>query len=113
MAPTDGAAAVNPLDPVVVATNHGTLESVTMTNDEGRVVEGIFTPDRLSWKPGVPLGYGRTYTLTVSAVGDQSARSEKTSTFTTVTPRQPDHAVLRHHRRELARRRRSHSASAP
>ncbi len=57
-----------------------------MTNDEGRVVEGIFSPDRLSWKPGVPLGYGRTYTLAVIAVGDQGVRSEKASTFSTVTP---------------------------
>ncbi|MFD9668839.1 Ig-like domain-containing protein, partial [Rhodococcus sp. NPDC059968] len=86
VSPADGASAVNPLDPVSVSTIGGTLESVTMTNDEGRVVEGIFTPDRLSWKPGVPLGYGRTYTLAVAAVGDQGVRSEKTSTFSTVTP---------------------------
>ncbi len=84
--PADGTATVNPLDPVSVNTTGGTLETVTMTNDEGRVIEGIFTPDRLSWKPGVPLGYGRTYTLAVTAIGDQGIRSEKTSTFSTVTP---------------------------
>ena len=86
VSPADGAPAVNPTDPVAVSTTGGTLETVTMTNDEGRLVEGIFTPDRLSWKPGVPLGYGRTYTLAVIAVGDQGVRSEKTSTFSTVTP---------------------------
>ena len=86
VAPADGVTAVNPLDPVIVATTGGTLETVTMTNDEGRVVEGIFTPDRLSWKPGVPLGYGKGYTLAVTAVGDQGVRSEKTSTFSTITP---------------------------
>ena len=86
VSPADGAAAVNPLEPVSVATIGGTLETVTLTNDEGRVIEGIFTPDRLSWKPGVPLGYGRTYTALVTAVGDQGVRSEKTSTFSTVTP---------------------------
>ncbi|MBC2640724.1 MULTISPECIES: Ig-like domain-containing protein [unclassified Rhodococcus (in: high G+C Gram-positive bacteria)] len=86
VAPADGASAVNPLDPVSVSTAGGTLETVTMTNEEGRAVEGIFTPDRLSWKPGVPLGYGRAYTVAVTAVGDQGVRSEKTSMFTTVTP---------------------------
>ena len=84
--PGDGSAAVNPLDPVSVATSGGTLETVTMTNDDGRVVEGIFTPDRLSWKPGVPLGYGKTYTVDVAAVGDDGTRSTLISTFSTITP---------------------------
>ncbi|ABG98799.1 conserved hypothetical protein [Rhodococcus jostii RHA1] len=84
--PADGATAVNPLDPVSVGTEGGTLESVTMTNDEGKVIDGIVTPDRLAWKPGAPLGYNRTYTLVVTAVGDEGARSERTSTFSTVRP---------------------------
>jgi lipoprotein-anchoring transpeptidase ErfK/SrfK len=84
--PADGVAAVKPLDPVSVDTTGGTLESVTMTNDEGRVIDGIFTPDRVSWKPGVPLGYGKTYTLVITAVSDDGARSDRTSTFTTVRP---------------------------
>ncbi|MFC9556670.1 Ig-like domain-containing protein [Rhodococcus sp. NPDC056960] len=84
--PGDGATAVNPLDPVTVTTDGGTLESVTLTNDEGRVIDGIFTPDRVSWKPGQPLGYGKTYTLAAVAVGEQGARSERTGTFSTVAP---------------------------
>lgn len=44
VSPADGVAAVNPTDPVVVATTGGSLETVTLTNDEGRAVEGIFTP---------------------------------------------------------------------
>ncbi|QTJ67215.1 L,D-transpeptidase family protein [Rhodococcus sp. ZPP] len=84
--PADGVAAVKPLDPVSVDATGGTLESVRMTNDEGRVIDGIFTPDRVSWKPGVPLGYGKTYTLVITAVGDDGARSDRTSTFTTVRP---------------------------
>ncbi|MCQ4121863.1 Ig-like domain-containing protein [Rhodococcus sp. FXJ9.536] len=84
--PADGAAAVNPLDPVSVEAEGGTLESVTMTNDEGRVVDGIFTPDRVSWKPGVPLGYGKTYTLVVAAVSEAGGRTDRASTFSTVRP---------------------------
>jgi len=69
--PADGATAVNPLDPVSVGTEGGTLESVTMTNDKGKIIDGIVTPDRLAWKPGAPLGYNRTYTLAVTSVGDR------------------------------------------
>ncbi|MFH5244099.1 L,D-transpeptidase [Antrihabitans spumae] len=84
--PDDGAAAVNPLDPVAVEIDGGTLESVTMTNDAGKIVEGIFTPDRAAWKPAVPLGYGRTYEIAVSAVGADGTRSQPMTSFSTVTP---------------------------
>jgi lipoprotein-anchoring transpeptidase ErfK/SrfK len=84
--PADGTTTVNPVDPVSVHTNNGTLDSVTMTNDEGQVIEGLFTPDRIAWKPGVPLGYGRTYTLEVAAVHDDGTRTQRTSTFSTVRP---------------------------
>ncbi|MFV9454930.1 L,D-transpeptidase [Rhodococcus sp. NM-2] len=83
--PTDGTDTVNPADPVSVDTTGGTLESVTMTN-EGKVIDGIFTPDRIAWKPGVPLGYGKTYTITATAVHDDGTRTERTSTFSTVQP---------------------------
>lgn len=84
--PANGAIGVNPRDPVTVSTDGGSLESVTLTNDEGRVIQGILTPDRLSWKPGEPLGYSKTYTIHATAVGDQGARSEQSSTFSTVAP---------------------------
>ncbi|MBV6760585.1 L,D-transpeptidase [Rhodococcus opacus] len=82
----DGATGVNPVAPVSVQTSDGALESVTMTNNEGKVVDGIFTPDRLVWKPVGPLGYGKTYTLVISATNTDGVRSERTSTFSTVQP---------------------------
>ncbi len=58
--PANGATAVNPLDPVSVTTSGGgTLEAVAMTNDEGRAIDGIFTPDHLSWSPGFPWATAR------------------------------------------------------
>ncbi|BAH55701.1 MULTISPECIES: L,D-transpeptidase [Rhodococcus] len=84
--PADGADTVNPADPVSVETTGGTLESVTMTNNEGKVIEGIFTPDRIAWKPGAALGYGRTYTIAATAIHDDGTRTERTSTFSTVKP---------------------------
>ncbi|AII11190.1 L,D-transpeptidase [Rhodococcus opacus] len=84
--PPDGSDTVNPADLVSVETNNGTLESVTMTDNEGKVIDGLFTPDRIAWKPGVPLGYRKTYTLAITAVHDDGNRSERTSTFSTVQP---------------------------
>ncbi|MDX5961944.1 Ig-like domain-containing protein [Rhodococcus opacus] len=84
--PADRADTVNPADPVSVETAGGTLETVTMTNNEGKVIDGIFTPDRITWKPGVPLGYGKTYTIAATALHDGGTRTDRTSTFSTVKP---------------------------
>ncbi|KAF0846082.1 L,D-transpeptidase [Nocardia caishijiensis] len=81
--PDPGATEIDPLAPVRVATSEGTLTSVTMTNEQGNDVDGVFTPDRTAWKPTEPLGYGRTYTIT--AATDRNAEPT-TSTFTTLAP---------------------------
>ncbi|NHU49194.1 MULTISPECIES: Ig-like domain-containing protein [Rhodococcus] len=84
--PADGTDTVNPAEPVSVETTGGTLETVAMTNNEGKVIAGIFTPDRITWKPGAALGYGKTYTIAAAAVHDDGTRTERTSTFSTVQP---------------------------
>ena len=47
---------------------------------------GVVTPDFKTWKPTKPLGYGRTYTLTVDARGPGGVPSTLTSTFQTLVP---------------------------
>lgn len=84
--PADPATPVNPLSPIRVDVTQGTLTSVTLTNPEGKVVEGITTPDQTSWKPGEPLGYGKTYALTASAIDSRGLTTTKDTTFTTVAP---------------------------
>lgn len=81
-----GAVDVNPLAPVRVTAGGGTLDSVVMVNDAGRPVDGILTPDRVQWKNTEPLGYGRTYTVTVASRGVGEARATTATTFTTVQP---------------------------
>ncbi len=44
------------------------------------------TPDQKTWKPLIPLGYGRRYTLRINAAGTDSAAVSQTSTFTTLGP---------------------------
>ena len=84
--PLHGAVEVNPLAVVQVTASGGTLESVVMVNDASRPVDGIITPDGLQWTSAEPLGYGRTYTVTVTSRDVGGARSTQSRTFTTVQP---------------------------
>ncbi|MGW6427671.1 L,D-transpeptidase [Nocardia sp. NPDC055053] len=84
--PTAGTTEVDPLSPVRVTTSDGTLTSVTMTNEQGRTVEGVFTPDQTAWKPSEPLGYGRTYTVVAEALTVTGPIGPITSSFSTLAP---------------------------
>ncbi|MGY4653691.1 lipoprotein-anchoring transpeptidase ErfK/SrfK [Mycobacterium sp. URHB0021] len=77
---------VNPAAPVSVVAFSGTVDDVTMVNDAGKPIPGAVTPDRKGWHPTSQLGYGRTYTMTVSARGPSGMPSRQTSSFTTLSP---------------------------
>lgn len=77
---------VDPVAPVMVKAEVGTLAGVDMVNEAGTSVQGVLTPDNLVWKPTVPLGYGRTYTLTVTSRGTNGVAAKQVSTFTTLRP---------------------------
>jgi len=84
--PAPAAQDVSPTTPVLVRASAGTLTDVQMVNENGRAIAGIMTPDRVAWKPAEPLGYGRTYTLTVRSRGEGGMPAAQTSTFSTLTP---------------------------
>ncbi len=84
--PAPNARDVDPLGSVSVTARGGTLTDVRMLNDQGEPVPGIMTPDDVAWKPGVPLGYGRSYTLTAASRGDDGTPGTQVSTFSTLTP---------------------------
>lgn len=84
--PGPGAHDVDPVAPVMVKAEVGTLAGVDMVNEAGTSVQGVMTPDNLVWKPTVPLGYGRTYTLTVTSRGTNGVAAKQVSTFTTLRP---------------------------
>ncbi|OBI94221.1 hypothetical protein A9X00_12805 [Mycobacterium sp. 1245805.9] len=77
---------VDPVAPVMVKVDAGTLTDVRMVNESGKPIEGITTPDNTAWKPTVPLGYGRTYTLTVTARGPNGVAATQVSSFSTLRP---------------------------
>ena len=84
--PDPNAHDVDPVAHVVVKANAGMLTDVRMVNDGGKRVEGVMTPDYTVWKPTVPLGYGRTYTLKVSSRGPNGVDSTQVSSFSTLRP---------------------------
>ncbi len=84
--PGPGAHDVDPVAQVLVKADAGTLTDVRMVNESGKSVQGVMTPDNTAWKPTVPLGYGRTYTLTATAHGPNGAAATQTSSFSTLRP---------------------------
>lgn len=84
--PAAGAEDVSPAAPVSVTASSGTITDVAMVNDAGRTIAGALSPDGKSWTPGQQLGYGRTYTMTITAAGPGGMPSRQTSSFTTLNP---------------------------
>ena len=85
-APASGSDHVSPSGPVLVTATSGTITDVEMRSDSGKEIPGVLTPDATAWKPTTQLGYGRTYTLTITARGPGGMPSRQTSSFTTLTP---------------------------
>jgi lipoprotein-anchoring transpeptidase ErfK/SrfK len=84
--PAPGAHDVSPLETVSVTASTGTLTDVQLVNDAGKRIDGAMTPDATTWHPVVPLGYGRTYTLTVASRGPGGTSATQTSSFSTLRP---------------------------
>jgi lipoprotein-anchoring transpeptidase ErfK/SrfK len=85
--PGPNARNVDPVAHVLVAAKSGTLADVRMVNDAGKPIEGVMTPDNTVWKPTVrPLGYGRTYTLTIASRGPGGVPHTQVSSFSTLQP---------------------------
>ncbi|MFC9996889.1 Ig-like domain-containing protein [Nocardia sp. NPDC127526] len=93
--PPPGAQQVDPAAPVSVNTSSGILTRVTLTNDEGRVIDGTLTPDQTAWSPSEQLGYGRSYTLTAEGLAVTGPTGPITSTFSTLTPDNQTKVTLR------------------
>jgi lipoprotein-anchoring transpeptidase ErfK/SrfK len=87
IAPAPAATEVAVLSPVTVAAQDATLETVTVTNPDGKQVQGEFDADRKSWHTSEHLGYGKQYKVTVSGSNSAGQHIEQTSTFSTLKPR--------------------------
>jgi lipoprotein-anchoring transpeptidase ErfK/SrfK len=85
---------ISPTLPVSVRVTDGVLQQVSLTNPDGKVVAGTLSADRQSWTSAEPLGYGKTYTWSGTAVGPDHLPVPVAGSFTTVTPQRQLHASL-------------------
>jgi lipoprotein-anchoring transpeptidase ErfK/SrfK len=83
------------LDPVTVTAEGGTLETVTVTNPEGKQVAGEFDAARKSWRSTEHFGYGKQYAVAVKGTGGGGQPVEQSSTFNTVKPKNQTMPYLR------------------
>jgi lipoprotein-anchoring transpeptidase ErfK/SrfK len=81
-----GAKDVSPVTPVKVAVTNGQLSMVSLLNTEGRQVKGAVSADKTTWSSSEPLGYGKTYKLSATAMNADGVATHKSSSFTTVQP---------------------------
>jgi lipoprotein-anchoring transpeptidase ErfK/SrfK len=86
ISPGDAATGASVIDPVVVTAADGTLDTVAVTNPEGREVEGALSTDGTTWTSAEPLGYGRTYRIDAVARDTAGLTTARSSSFTTVAP---------------------------
>lgn len=82
---SDGAVGVSVEEPVTVSAEAGVLGSVSLVNEQGRVVAGDLSPDGVTWRSAEPLGYNRQYTLTADALG-LAGVTRTSATFETHSP---------------------------
>ncbi|WP_246195574.1 L,D-transpeptidase [Halopolyspora algeriensis] len=84
--PVDDAQDVPPKGTIKAVASHATITEAVMTNASGEKVDGSLAPDRTSWSAGEPLGYGKTYTLAVTARAANGRTITERSEFSTLTP---------------------------
>ncbi|TCK22579.1 L,D-transpeptidase [Pseudonocardia endophytica] len=86
VAPNPGTTDVAPRAPVRADVTSGELRDVALTSNEGKKVAGTLAPDRRSWTPSEPLGYGHQYTWSGSWIRPDGVPQPLGGGFGTVDP---------------------------
>lgn len=87
---SDGSTDVDPSVPVTVTTAETGLDTVTMTNESGKVVESAMSDDGNEWTTTEVLGYNRTYTVVAEDKNGETTEVQ----FSTSTPAVTTNAYL-------------------
>jgi lipoprotein-anchoring transpeptidase ErfK/SrfK len=106
--PATGAAEISVLDRVAVTAKDATIQTVTMTNVDGKPVKGEMSADNLSWKSSEDLGYAKQYTVNASGVNSAGEPITATSTFTTLKPANKTMPYLRANDAHLLKERKTY-----
>jgi lipoprotein-anchoring transpeptidase ErfK/SrfK len=83
--PAFGSTGIGPVEPISFTVDKGTIDDVSLTNPEGKVVIANISADRRSWSVGEVLGFGKTYTLTGTATGTDGKQIPISGTWETVS----------------------------
>ncbi|WP_446226291.1 L,D-transpeptidase [Nocardia sp. IBHARD005] len=86
IAPAPGATDVDPVAPVSVTVDQGTIDQIALTNAGGKQITGQLSPDRTTYQVSEPLGYGASYTWAGTAIGADAKPIPIDGTFTTISP---------------------------
>jgi lipoprotein-anchoring transpeptidase ErfK/SrfK len=92
--PGAGATGVNPTAPVAVRVANGTFAQVALADDKGRAVPGALSDDRTRWTASERLAYGRHYTWSGTATGENGTAAPLEGGFDTVAPTRQLRGVL-------------------
>ncbi|HOZ59672.1 MAG TPA: Ig-like domain-containing protein [Nakamurella multipartita] len=84
--PALGATDLSPVQPVTLSVAQGTISALTLTSPTGAEVKGTLSADRTSWTLAEPLGYGKTYTVTGTAMGSDGKAVPIQGSYSTVSP---------------------------
>jgi lipoprotein-anchoring transpeptidase ErfK/SrfK len=95
LAPAADATGVPVTDPVTVHAVSAVVDTVTMTDADGRQVPGEFDAARRIWHSTAPLAYGERYTVTAAGTGSNRAALIRSASFTTVKPARLTGVTLR------------------
>jgi lipoprotein-anchoring transpeptidase ErfK/SrfK len=82
----NNAADVSPVQPVSVQVTGGHLTAVSLTNADGKEIQGTYDAQKTSWTSSEVLGYDKAYTLSVTSTGEDGKQVHETRTFTTLKP---------------------------
>jgi lipoprotein-anchoring transpeptidase ErfK/SrfK len=93
-APANGATDVAVTEPVKVTASGGDLTAVTVTNPEGAPIKGEIAADKKSWASAEVLGYGKTYSYTVTAKNTKGRETTEKGSFSTLTPGSTPRATI-------------------
>src|SRR6185312_11096246 len=84
--PKFGSKGLSSAAPIAITVQKGTIDELTMTNPDGKEVDGKLSGDKQTWTLGEVLGYGKKYTVTGTATGTDGKQVKISGSYTTVTP---------------------------
>jgi lipoprotein-anchoring transpeptidase ErfK/SrfK len=101
------------LSPATVTAHDATLDAVTVTNPDGKAVDGAFDADHRSWHTTETFGYGKQYTVAAKATNVDGQPIQQNATFTTFKPKNQTMPYLRANVAHLLKERTTYGVGQP